>query len=103
MCLRPELAVADRNGKTDNSSGALKQGDEMKTPIVHPTKVMQALGRAGFRKIRSKGDHIIFARDERRVIVCFRTKGKEIPAGSMKRILRDAGLTTEQFSEYLKK
>lgn len=75
----------------------------MKTPVVHPVKVLKALNKAGFKQIRSRGDHIILSNGTRQVVVQYRGHGREIPAGSMKQIIRDSGLTTEEFCKLLKK
>jgi predicted RNA binding protein YcfA (HicA-like mRNA interferase family) len=62
--------------------------------------VRVALERCGFVFRRQKGSHMILRRDDpyARVVI---PDHKQIRAGTLRRIIADAGLTAEQFVELL--
>jgi predicted RNA binding protein YcfA (HicA-like mRNA interferase family) len=74
-----------------------------KLPVVSGQKVVRALERIGYRVVRQRGSHIRL-RDE--------TEPSHLPVtvpdhrtvkpGLLRKILRDAGLTTEEFIALLK-
>ena len=73
-------------------------------PKLYPARViLSALERAGFVIISQKGSHIKLIRKEKTktyiVIVPFL---KELTLGTFGSILRQAGLTKEEFKKYLK-
>jgi predicted RNA binding protein YcfA (HicA-like mRNA interferase family) len=64
---------------------------------------MRALGRAGFRQVRSKGSHRIFQHDDdprRRTIVADHG-GRDVSPGTLRAIIKQAGLTVEEFISLL--
>jgi len=63
-------------------------------------EVRAALERAGFIFRRQKSSHMVLRRDEpyARVIV---PDHKQVRAGTLRRIIADAGLTMEQFIQLL--
>jgi len=63
-------------------------------------RVRAALERAGFIFRRQKGSHMILRRDDpfARVVV---PDHKRIRPGTLRRIIADAGLTVEQFTQLL--
>lgn len=71
-----------------------------KLPVVSARECISALEKIGFRIRRQKGSHITLIRDEpyRRVTV---PNHKEIKSGMLRRIIRDAGITVEEFSDLL--
>jgi predicted RNA binding protein YcfA (HicA-like mRNA interferase family) len=72
-----------------------------KLPVVSGREVVRALERAGFRIDRQKGSHIIMREPLppfRRITV---PDHKTISAGTTRAIIRQAGLTIEQFLDLL--
>lgn len=62
------------------------------------TEVIKALSKLGFRVVRQRGSHIIlkgFYKDKKRTVVV--PRHEEIAIGTLKGILLQAGLTTEEF------
>ncbi len=73
-----------------------------KLPRVDCQQLIKALKRAGFEERRQKGSHLHLMRssDNRRVTVPVH-KGKTVPIGTLRAILRDANLTVEEFQKLL--
>ncbi len=67
-------------------------------PRVAGIEVEKALLKAGFQLSHTKGSHRSYTKQEKRVIVSFHS-GKVIPPGTLKNILRQAGLSVEKFEE----
>lgn len=69
-------------------------------PIVSAQECIRALERAGFYLSHQKGSHITMRRDDpyAKTIV---PNHKTIKRGTLKRILKDADLTVEEFVELL--
>lgn len=67
-----------------------------KTPVVTGLELVRVLEEVGFVARRQKGSHRHLFRDvdRRRVTVPIR-KGKNIPIGTLKSILKDAELTVD--------
>ncbi|MGH3679773.1 MAG: type II toxin-antitoxin system HicA family toxin [Natronosporangium sp.] len=63
-------------------------------------KVIQALSRAGFEKVRTKGSHEVFRDAAGRVVVV--PKHHVVKRGTLASILRQAGLTVSEFRDLLK-
>jgi predicted RNA binding protein YcfA (HicA-like mRNA interferase family) len=59
-------------------------------------KCVRALEKAGFRFIRQKGSHMVMRRDDpyAQVVV---PETQKLPPGTLRTIIRDAGLTVEEF------
>ena len=74
-----------------------------KLPVVTGARAVKALGRAGFVVTRRSGSHTIMRHPEtmRRVSVPVHS-GQDLPPGTLRRIIADAGLTVEQFRLLLK-
>lgn len=67
-------------------------------PMLSARLVMQKLGRAGFKFIYAKGSHHYFHHsDSDRITSVPVHGGKDIGRGLLRKIIRDAGLTVEQF------
>jgi Predicted periplasmic or secreted lipoprotein len=73
-----------------------------KVPRVGALELVSALKRAGFEERRQKGSHLHLRResDKRRVTVPIH-KGRDIPTGTLRGILKDADLSLEEFQELL--
>lgn len=72
----------------------------MRLPVVSGRECVRALERAGFHSIRQEGSHVIMRRDDplKEVVVPLRP---EIDRGTLRAILRQAGVTVEEFTELL--
>jgi predicted RNA binding protein YcfA (HicA-like mRNA interferase family) len=73
-----------------------------KLPRIEGQQLIRALERAGFERQRQKGSHVILRRetDKRRVTVPVH-QGKTLPAGTLKGILRDAGIEVDELRQLL--
>lgn len=72
-----------------------------KLPVVSGKDCVKALVRAGFTVKRQESSHIVLRRDEpfAQVVV---PDHKELDRGTLRAILRHAGLTTDQFIQLLR-
>ena len=71
-------------------------------PLLPARRVIAALERAGFRVVRIKGSHHFMRHQtdpRRQTIVPLHRK--DLPAGTLRAILRQAGLTPAEFSDLL--
>ncbi|MEK6983202.1 MAG: type II toxin-antitoxin system HicA family toxin [Nanoarchaeota archaeon] len=75
----------------------------MKLPRLSGREVIQILSKLGYRIARQKGSHIILVKEtekgKRGVVV---PSHKEIDKGTLLEIIRQAGLTREEFIELIK-
>lgn len=73
-----------------------------KLPRINCQELIRALERAGFAKKRQKGSHLHMWReaDKKRVTIPVH-KGKFVPPGTLRAILRDADISIEEFRELL--
>ena len=73
-----------------------------KLPRVNCDQLVRALRRAGFEERRQRGSHLHLRRqsDGKRVTVPVH-KGRIVPIGTLQAILRDAGISNEEFRELL--
>ena len=71
-----------------------------KLPQVSGRRCVRALAKVVFYFVRQKGSHITLRRDTpfAQVVV---PESKELPPGTLRRIIRDAGLTVDQFVNLL--
>jgi predicted RNA binding protein YcfA (HicA-like mRNA interferase family) len=71
-----------------------------KLPRISGRECVKALEKAGFQVARQRGSHIILRRDDPfgRVSV---PNHSELDKGTLKSIIREAGLTTDEFLELL--
>jgi predicted RNA binding protein YcfA (HicA-like mRNA interferase family) len=70
-------------------------------PRVSGRDVVSALAKVGYARDRQKGSHIVLRRTEpphRRIVV---PDHREVAKGTLRAIIKQAGLTVEQFSELL--
>lgn len=66
---------------------------------AHLIKVLEV---QGFKVIRQKGSHVILINKEKNRIVVPMHSGKEIKPGLLRAILREAGISREEFDRLLK-
>jgi predicted RNA binding protein YcfA (HicA-like mRNA interferase family) len=66
-----------------------------KLPQVSGTRLVRALERTGFRKVHRKGSHVMLVHpaDPTRIAVVPVHKSKTLPLGTLRAILKGAGLT----------
>lgn len=72
-----------------------------KLPVVSGAEVVKALAKIGYQFDHQRGSHIVlrqFTEPYRRVTV---PNHKEIAKGTLRKIIREAGLTIEEFSNLL--
>lgn len=70
-------------------------------PILSAREVIKALEKAGWKFARQKGSHVMLIKiGERRPLVM--PNHKEIAKGTLRSIIREAGLTVQEFIELLK-
>ena len=75
-----------------------------KLPVIKDRQLIRTLKQFGFFEHRQKGtSHLIMVhRDGRRTSIPVHP-GKDIPKGTLKGILKDLEIPTEEFIRYLKK
>ena len=71
-----------------------------KLPLVSGTEVIRTLERLGFIVLRQKGSHIILRRGPTGCVV---PNHREIKMGTLSGILKQAGVSVEEFIETLRK
>ena len=70
-------------------------------PRVSGRKVVQALIKIGYEKDRQKGSHVVMRQisyPHRRIVI---PDHKEVAKGTLRAIIRHAGLTVEEFENLL--
>ena len=72
-----------------------------KLPTVTAKEVIKALEKIGFHAVRQRGSHVRMKHEDNRVVTVPVHKGKTIGKGLLRKILRDAELTVEEFIELL--
>ncbi len=67
-------------------------------PVISSRDAVKALGKAGFEIIkgRGKGSHIVVTRAEPRTILTI-PDHRELDRGTLRAIIRQAGLTVDEF------
>ena len=66
-----------------------------------PDEVTRVLERLGFTRIRQSGSHAVYHHADGRWTTVPMHKGRELGRGILRKILKDAGLTVEDFIELL--
>lgn len=64
---------------------------------TEPEEVIRALERAGFAIVRQRGSHVRLGHADGRVVTVPVHPGREIGRGLLRKILRDAELSVEEF------
>lgn len=73
-----------------------------KMPSLKAREILEILFAAGFEKVRTSGSHIRLRKGQNLVTVAFHSKGN-IPKGTLANIIRQSGLTRNEFMKMLKK
>jgi predicted RNA binding protein YcfA (HicA-like mRNA interferase family) len=68
-------------------------------PSLKPCEVISALCRAGFEVVRTKGSHVILKKSPHSVTVP--DHNKDIKRGTLGNIIKQAGMTVDEFLRYL--
>jgi predicted RNA binding protein YcfA (HicA-like mRNA interferase family) len=72
-------------------------------PIVNGKRVIRALTKAGFTLNRIAGSHhvMIYPGDQKRTVTVPVHVGRDLKPGTLRSIIRQAGLSVEEFVELL--
>ena len=72
-------------------------------PAVNGKRVIQALTRAGFVVNRTVGSHhvLVYPKDPTRTVTVPVHAGRDLKPGTLRSIIRQTGLTVEEFTELL--
>ena len=79
------------------SRGSLWGYRQLKLSPVKAEKVIKVLEESGFTVVRQKGSHIILKDQDGRSIVIPDHPGEELGRGILRAIIRQAGLTRDEF------
>jgi len=72
-----------------------------KLPVVKARACIAALKRAGFALDRQSGSHVMLIRDDPYARVTVPNHPGDLKPGTLRQILRDAGLSIEEFNDLL--
>lgn len=70
-----------------------------KLPPLKPKQVIKILEKAGFSFVRQKGSHRIYVKGNIGITIPFHNK--EMKRGTLRHIIKQAGLTIEEFLKLL--
>ena len=70
-------------------------------PVMKPREVVAALQKAGFELRRQTGSHIIMYKPGIRHAISIPQHPKDLPKGTLRAIIREAGLTRDEFLKLL--
>jgi predicted RNA binding protein YcfA (HicA-like mRNA interferase family) len=73
-----------------------------KLPVVTAAQVRRALLRAGWVEIRQAGSHVRLRHADRADDVTIALHAGDVPPGTLRSIVRQTGLTVDQFRELLR-
>ena len=73
----------------------------MRVPSLGYKKLVRALKKIGFEETRQTGSHLILLNRESRKIISVPVHNKDIKRGLLVGIIKQAGLTTEEFINLL--
>ena len=66
-------------------------------PVLKAAELIRALGRGGFHIVRQKGSHVRMMHRDGRVVTVPVHPGRDIGRGLLRKIIRDAELTRDEF------
>jgi len=72
-----------------------------KLPTVGSRQIVKVLEDLGFQLIRQSGSHATYRHPDGRWTIVSIHPGKTIPKGTLRKIIRDAGLSLDEFLEML--
>jgi len=68
---------------------------------VKPDELIKVIEKLGFKKIRQSGSHAIFFHSDGRWTTVPIHKGKDVAKGTLRKILKDLGISYEEFRKLL--
>jgi len=71
-----------------------------KLPVISGAKAVRAFERAGWRKDRQKGSHVVMLK-EREIASLSVPQHRELAPGTLRSLIRAARMTVDQFVELL--
>lgn len=72
-------------------------------PALRPAEVVRTLEKAGWYVHRQKGSHLVMYKAGSSNLLVIPIHNRDLPKGTLHSIVRDAGLTIEEFNELLRK
>jgi predicted RNA binding protein YcfA (HicA-like mRNA interferase family) len=66
-------------------------------PSVTARQVVRVLEQIGFQRVRQSGSHATYRHPDGRWTIVSVHASKTIPKGTLRKIIRDAGLTVDEF------
>ena len=75
----------------------------MKLKPLSADKVIKVLSELGFKVVRKKGSHVILKHNDGRLTVVPINKGEKIGRGLLRKIIKDANISKEEFMEMAEK
>ena len=73
-----------------------------KLPAITSREAIRAFGKAGFAVVRTHGSHTILAKEGHRYHLSIPVhKGRTLPRGLLRTLIRAAGLTEQEFRSLL--
>lgn len=70
-------------------------------PVVNARKLSNILKKLGFQPVRQRGSHIFFRHSDGRTTIVPFHAGEEIGRNLLNQIIREIGLTPEEFSRHI--
>jgi predicted RNA binding protein YcfA (HicA-like mRNA interferase family) len=70
-------------------------------PALRPVEVVRALERAGWQVHRQRGSHIVMHKEGVPFLITVPLHRRDLPRGTLRDIIKDAGLTVDEFLELL--
>ena len=70
-------------------------------PVLRPVEVVRALERAGWQVHRQRGSHISMHKEGVPFLITVPLHRRDLPRGTLRDIIKDAGLTVQEFLELL--
>jgi predicted RNA binding protein YcfA (HicA-like mRNA interferase family) len=70
-------------------------------PSLTPREVVAALKKAGFEERRQRGSHLFLRHPERNVLTTVPMHASDLPRGTLKAVIRQAGFTEDEFNALL--
>lgn len=72
-------------------------------PVVKPRELVSTLEKAGWYVHRQRGSHLVMHKAGSPNIIVIPVHGHDLPGGTLRGILSDAGLSVREFVELLNK
>lgn len=73
----------------------------MRFPTLKPAEVIRVLKKAGFEELRQVGSHLSIGNKKKSVIVVVPMHNKDMKRGLLLSIIKDAGMTKDEFRKLL--